>query len=69
MIKDDLLKELQELQDQDLEDELIRIPTAPSNNLPVSANKSTIFFFLGKRSQVQFGLLVHVFPGNWIEKP
>ena len=48
MIKDDLLKELQELQDQDLEDELIRIPNAPSNNLPVSANKSTIFFFSNK---------------------
>lgn len=36
--EDDLLKELEELQDQDLEDELLKIPDAPAHNLP-TANK------------------------------
>jgi len=36
---DDLLRELQELQDQDLDEELIRIPDAPSHNLPISGGK------------------------------
>lgn len=36
--EDELLRELEELQDQDLEDELLKIPDAPSHNLP-TANK------------------------------
>ena len=32
--KDELLRELEELQDHDLEDELLNIPAAPSHNLP-----------------------------------
>lgn len=38
-IQDDLLKELEELQDQDLEDELLKIPDAPSHNLPANKGK------------------------------
>lgn len=36
--EDELLNELQELQDEDLEDELLNIPTAPSHNLPQTSN-------------------------------
>ena len=33
-LQDELLRELEELQDHDLEDELLNIPAAPSHNLP-----------------------------------
>lgn len=39
--EDDLLRELEELQDQDLEDELLNIPNAPSHNLPAQAGKAS----------------------------
>lgn len=47
--EDELLRELQELQEQDIEDELLNIPAAPSHNLPQTSNKGkiieiTIFF-------------------------
>ena len=38
--KDDLLKELQELQDEELQEDILAIPNAPSYNMPVSTNKS-----------------------------
>ena len=37
---DELLKELEEMQDEDLEKELISIPNAPTTNLPQASNKS-----------------------------
>lgn len=39
--EDELLKELEELQDKELEDELLNIPTAPSTNLPTTSEKVT----------------------------
>lgn len=42
--EDDLLRELQELQDEDVENELLNIPNAPSHNLPMpstSKNSAT----------------------------
>ncbi|RNA18361.1 charged multivesicular body 4b [Brachionus plicatilis] len=37
--EDELLKELEDLQDQDLEAELLNIPAAPSHSLPQTSNK------------------------------
>ena len=37
--KDELLKELEELQENDIESELLNIPSAPSHNLPQATNK------------------------------
>lgn len=37
--EDELLRELEELQDKDLEDELLNIPAAPSHNLPQTSTK------------------------------
>ena len=37
--EDELMKELEELQDKDLEDELLNIPEAPSTNLPSTSTK------------------------------
>jgi charged multivesicular body protein 4 len=47
--EDELLKELEELQDEDLESELLNIPNAPSTNLPQSSNKGS-FSFLDLRN-------------------
>lgn len=44
--EDELLKELEELQEKDIEDELLNIPAAPSHNLPSTSNKGSINFFL-----------------------
>jgi charged multivesicular body protein 4 len=44
--EDDLLRELEELQEQDLQDELINIPAAPSNNLPQTSNKGRFIYYL-----------------------
>lgn len=35
--EDDLMRELEELQDKELESELLNIPAAPSTNLPTAA--------------------------------
>ena len=43
--EDDLLRELQELQDEDVNNELLNIPAAPSYNLP-QASKSSKGLFL-----------------------
>lgn len=37
--EDELMKELEELQDKELEDELLNIPEAPSTNLPTTSTK------------------------------
>jgi charged multivesicular body protein 4 len=37
--EDELLRELQELQDQDVEAELLNIPSAPTHRLPQVAGK------------------------------
>lgn len=37
--EDELLKELEELQDEDLENELLNIPNAPSTSLPQTSTK------------------------------
>ncbi|CAF0778409.1 unnamed protein product [Brachionus calyciflorus] len=39
--EDELLQELNELQDQDLEAELLNIPSAPTNKLPQTSGKAT----------------------------
>lgn len=43
--EDELLKELEDLQDQDLEAELLNIPAAPSHSLPQTSNKSNLKVF------------------------
>lgn len=36
--QDELLKELEDLQNQDLEDELLNIPSVPATNLPAATS-------------------------------
>ena len=44
--KDELLQELQELQDEDIDREILNIPTAPSHNLPQTSQKGNVWRFL-----------------------
>ena len=39
--KDDLLRELEELQNEDLDSELLNLPTAPNHNLPQAAGRAS----------------------------
>lgn len=51
--EDELLKELEDLQDHDLETELMNIPAAPTHNLPQTSNKSKT----NKLSEIIFNFL------------
>lgn len=52
--EDELLRELEDLQDQDLEAELLNIPAAPTNKLPQTSNISNLFKFQIKKFYVNF---------------
>ena len=44
--EDELLRELQELQDEDLNDQMLKMPDTPSNNLHQNSGKSKLTNFI-----------------------